>query len=184
MPTISPPRSSRGWTLQQRLDHRSVRDPKTGCLLWAGTLAPTGYGMLRCDRRTYYAHRAAWIARNGEIPSGLYVCHRCDVRACIEPDHLFLGTARQNSQDAAAKGRFWKRRVVWRPDLPASANRPELLQVTFQGVELTARVLSARRVAAEESAPGPKTSAKASARAMSRSARVVVRPRSARDVTP
>ena len=152
------------------------------CLLWAGTLAPTGYGMLRCDKRTYYAHRAAWIARHGEIPSGLYVCHRCDVRACIEPDHLFLGTARQNSQDAAAKGRFWRRRVVWRPDLPASANRPELLQVTFQGVELTARVLSRRAVAADAS--GPKTSSKVSARARSRSAGVVVRPRSASDVTP
>ena len=204
MAKISPPRSARGFTLQQRLDHRSVRDPKTGCLLWAGTLAPTGYGMLRCDKRTWYAHRAAWACRHGEIPPGLYVCHRCDVRACIEPDHLFLGTARQNSQDAAAKGRFWKRRVVWRPDLPASANRPEQLQVTFRGVELTARVLSARAVAGgaplrwrdqapdaaindarpESGASGPKTSSNVSARARSRSARVVVRPRSASDVTP
>lgn len=182
MAKIDPPRSARGWTLQQRLDHRSVRDPKSGCVLWAGTLAPTGYGMLRCARRTWYAHRAAWFCKNGEIPTGLYVCHRCDVRACINPDHLFLGTAKQNSADAAAKGRFWKRRVVWRPDLPASANRPELLQVTFQGVELTARVLSKRVVGAE--APAPKTSSNVSARTMSRSARVVVRPRSARDVTP
>ena len=182
MAKIDPPRSCRGWTLKQRLDHRSVRDPKSGCVLWAGTLAPTGYGMLRCDKRTWYAHRAAWFCRHGEIPSGLYVCHRCDVRACINPDHLFLGTARQNSADAAAKGRFWKRRIVWRPDLPASANRPELLQVTFQGVELTARVLSARAVDVE--APAPKTSSNVSARTMSRSARLVVRPRSAKEVTP
>lgn len=173
MAKIDPPRSRRDWTLLQCLNHRSIRDDRNGCVLWAGTRAPTGYGMVRYRKQTLYAHRAAWMCHRGPIPPGLYVCHRCDVRACINPDHLFLGTARQNSQDAAAKGRFRRKRE------PSNSN---LLRISFQGVELTARVLSMRSETG--GALRPNTSSKASARAMSRSARVAVRPRSARDVTP
>jgi hypothetical protein len=174
MSTINPRRCDRSWTLEQCLAHRSVRDEKTGCILWAGTLAPTGYGMLAYRKQVHYAHRAAWSCRNGPIPAGLYVCHRCDVRACINPDHLFLGTARQNSRDAAEKGRFRHDRD------PSKSNR---LKIHFQGVVMTARVLSVRPEAGWDSS-APKTSAKVSASAMSRSARDVVSPRSDSDVTP
>ena len=139
MAKIDPPRSSRGWTLKQRLDHRSVRDPKSGCVLWAGTLAPTGYGMLRSDKRTWYAHRAAWVCRHGEIPSGLYVCHRCDVRACINPDHLFLGTQKDNMIDKALKMGHGRREEGVPERRPHKA--PEIMWIWIGEEEIVARVL-------------------------------------------
>ena len=52
------------------------------------------------------AHRVAWELAYGQVPNGLFVCHRCDNPPCVRPEHLFLGTARDNTQDAIAKGRF------------------------------------------------------------------------------
>jgi hypothetical protein len=57
------------------------------------------------DRVLYPAHRLAWIDAYGSIPAGLYVCHHCDRKLCVRPDHLFLGTAQDNSRDMIAKGR-------------------------------------------------------------------------------
>lgn len=55
-------------------------------------------------------HRLAWIAANGPIPDGMNVCHQCDNTRCVRPDHLFIGTQRDNVRDMAAKGRHWVQR--------------------------------------------------------------------------
>lgn len=85
-----------------------------GCWLWkGGTTGRTGYGriMVRTGNQAL-AHRVAWEFTNGPIPNGLECLHRCDVPACVRPDHLFLGTHEENMQDASRKGRFDQTRAA------------------------------------------------------------------------
>lgn len=78
------------------------------CWLWKGATKGNGYGMIGVlrIRRPISTHRAAYELFVGPIPPGLCVLHKCDVRNCVNPDHLFLGTQRDNIHDSIRKGRF------------------------------------------------------------------------------
>jgi hypothetical protein len=84
-------------------------EPMSGCWLWIGYCGRGGYarfGFNTAERQTLIdAHRASWMLFRGEIPRGIRVCHLCDVRSCVNPEHLFLGTALDNARDMIAKGR-------------------------------------------------------------------------------
>jgi hypothetical protein len=75
------------------------------CWNWKGGFLRHGYGNTSINDKTIAAHRASWIAWKGDIPKGIQVLHRCDNPKCINPDHLFLGTQKDNMQDMLKKNR-------------------------------------------------------------------------------
>ena len=80
--------------------------PETGCWLWERATTHNGYGQISIGGKIMIAHRYSWELHGGHIPDGLCVLHKCDVRCCVNPDHLWLGTQKDNSQDALKKGRL------------------------------------------------------------------------------
>ena len=93
-------------SVAEQLEAQSMPEPNSGCVLWLGTVSDFGYGTVTANKRTgQKVHRLAYEAASGPIPSGMHVLHRCDVRCCINPDHLFLGSNLDNVADKVAKGR-------------------------------------------------------------------------------
>jgi hypothetical protein len=77
----------------------------SGCWRFTGSISPDGYGRLGWDRRNIAAHRASWEVFRGPIRWGKCICHHCDRRWCVNPDHLFEGNEQDNSNDMVRKGR-------------------------------------------------------------------------------
>lgn len=80
-------------------------DEWTGCVEWMGGKDKNGYGMFYDEGKTHKAHRIAYLLHYGNIPNGLCVCHSCDNSSCVNPYHLWAGTAGQNNKDRHQKGR-------------------------------------------------------------------------------
>jgi len=94
------------------IDYFETKFDKTenGCWLWKQARDKDGYGSFKFKRKVYRAHRFSYMLYKGEIPDGMMVLHKCDIPNCINPEHLFLGTAKDNAQDAAKKGRIGNRK--------------------------------------------------------------------------
>ena len=108
---------------------------ENGCVVWTKARSTSGYGRLlviengkKVDK---FAHRLAYELAIGPIAAGLFVCHRCDNPACINPDHLFLGTAADNNADMMRKGRY---RPGGKPNFGSKNGRAKLTEGQVQGI--------------------------------------------------
>jgi len=108
-----------------------VIESANGCWEWQGYIGRNGYGQVQVRSEAFggsslKAHRVAFTVWNGPIPDDLLVCHRCDNRCCINPAHLFLGTAKENTADMVSKGRTRK----------SGFPRPTLRKLSREQVEM------------------------------------------------
>lgn len=118
-------------SLAERLAVWLEVDEETGCHTWKGHRRPTGYGMMAvAPGEMKLAHRVAWELANGPIPEGMLVRHKCDNRACCNPEHLALGTYLDNARDRIERKRTkgcWQRDLArfpqWRRGYCAAGRR-------------------------------------------------------------
>ena len=97
--TLSEAQKCRFWDKVEKLGNES------GCWLWTASVSNAGYGVFGVNYKMKTAHRISWALVHGPIPEGAFVCHRCDTRDCVNPNHLFLGNSVVNMRDKVSKGR-------------------------------------------------------------------------------
>lgn len=95
-------------TVEQRFNKKYLINEDTDCWEWQNATNNIGYGMFRWSSgKMRTAHRASYELHIGPIPEGLVVCHTCDNPKCVNPEHLWTGTMKDNAQDMIAKGRHY-----------------------------------------------------------------------------
>src|SRR4051812_29508155 len=141
------PRCSRNWSAARRLAHHSKVDPLSGCHVWQSSTTSNGYPQISFGGRPRLAHRLAWTVKHGQIPAGLDVCHRCDERRCINPDHHFLETHHGNMADYKSKRRARLARALGDRSgaggLAADVSAEELtpIRIYVRGVEIVGEAI-------------------------------------------
>lgn len=78
---------------------------KSGCWIWLKNISTTGYGRMNFNYINYRSHRLSYLIYVGEIPEEMVICHTCDNKKCVNPNHLFLGTILDNVADRVKKNR-------------------------------------------------------------------------------
>lgn len=131
--------------LAERIMARVEPDTNGGCWLWTGYTGlrrgVSGYGSINHDGRQYSAHRASYLTFVGPIPDGMIICHRCDVPACVNPAHLFVGTYKDNAADRDQKCRasYNPRRGERSPKAKLSARDIPAIRTSRDPVLVTAK---------------------------------------------
>ncbi len=131
-----------------RLERLSIPVPEAGCWIWIGELCDLGYGVMRVKGKVCKAHRVSYEFHSGMlIPEGMKILHRCDVRCCINPDHLFVGTQLDNIRDMDAKGR--RKSLLGTDNGRAKLTEQQVLEIRASplGCEATGKIYGVSRSA-------------------------------------
>lgn len=108
-PLREQPRKLAGWHRAiEKLERLTIKAGPDECWLWSGYTQPNGYGWVNVYGLRISAHRLALINSGVDVPDGMDACHRCDVRNCVNPAHLYAGTRSENMADCSARGRHNK----------------------------------------------------------------------------
>lgn len=114
--------------LQERFEISHSPEPNTGCWIWTQSVDKDGYGLICKEKKQRRAHRMAYELFVGQIPKGILVCHICDTPSCVNPSHLFLGTAKDNTQDCIKKGRDYRPRGNDHPNSKVSSEDVDVIR--------------------------------------------------------
>lgn len=117
-------------------------EKRASCWTWTGATKQGGYGKVTLRQTQWLASRLSWVIHHGSIPDGMDICHHCDNPTCVNPKHLFLGTRRDNMQDAKRKGR-----IKWPISVGSENGRAYLHEMTVRRILLLRGAVSARKVA-------------------------------------
>lgn len=141
--------------LQSTIFHQSIPEPNSGCWIWEGATSHSGYGRISVAGEAQNAHRISYFCFS-EDPGELHVLHKCDIRLCVNPDHLFVGTHLDNMRDRDMKGRRAKtagslnpRAILSERDVLAirsSRDTQELLASRFGVARSTINAIKTRKI--------------------------------------
>lgn len=95
----------KGLSLKDRFYSKFKINEDNGCWEWMATKFPNGYGCFKLNRKSVGAHRVSYEIHNGKINKNMVICHHCDNPSCVNPEHLFVGTQKENLLDRKLKGR-------------------------------------------------------------------------------
>jgi hypothetical protein len=121
-------------TREEYFNSKLTQKNSNNCILWTGRKDRVGYGVLWDGKKNIKAHRFSWELVNGEIPKGVYCLHKCDIRNCVNVDHLFLGTQQDNIEDMIAKKRNVLGWIKLRPHEVVEIKR--LIRQNFHDVDI------------------------------------------------
>lgn len=93
---------------KEKFSEKYIPEPMSGCWLWTSSRSKNGYGVMDFGINPRYAHRMAWALYRGKILKDMEICHSCDVRLCVNPDHLYQATHKKNMAD-----QYQKARTTW-----------------------------------------------------------------------
>jgi hypothetical protein len=109
-PRIKRPKKEARLRSAEELAERAIPEPNSGCWLWLGSINSKGYAIVWVEGKHRRAARLMWALAHGDIPAGLEVCHSCDNRLCINPDHLSVATHAENVRQVSERKRWPDRR--------------------------------------------------------------------------